>query len=305
MTDPPTSQDCALLRLAPALKQAREERGLSLAQVATDLKLPQHVLEHLEHGQFEQLGAAVFARGYMRSYARHLGVDERLCDDEYTVLAGALPPLTSRQHTPRLRVWTDRYAVKAVYVVLTLAIVVPALFVAKQFAPGSLLRPQHSLDEPSTSSLDLSAHRASPASAPAGSAGDDVNTSAQHENVEAVRASLAPLFDSAPRVAELSAPAAAGPTSLPVASNGWVFEFRGDSWVEIVDAAGQRLEFGIVKSGRQLRYGDDELGRIAIGNAEAVQIRYRGEAVDMTPFRRANVARFRVSSGGELAPAGG
>ena len=87
MTDPPTSQDCALLRLAPALKQAREERGLSLAQVATDLKLPQHVLEHLEHGQFEQLGAAVFARGYMRSYARHLGVDERLCDDEYTVLA--------------------------------------------------------------------------------------------------------------------------------------------------------------------------------------------------------------------------
>ena len=51
MTDPPTSQDCALLRLAPALKQAREERGLSLAQVATDLKLPQHVLEHLEHGQ--------------------------------------------------------------------------------------------------------------------------------------------------------------------------------------------------------------------------------------------------------------
>lgn len=309
MTDMPTPPSSAPLRLAPALRRARENREISLLQAAADLKLPMHVLEHLEQGQFDQLGAAVFARGYMRSYARYLGVDESLCSDEDSMLVGTPPPLASRQHTPRMRVWVDRYAVKAVYVVLTLAIVVPALFVAKQFAPDSLLRPQHSLDEPVTSEVDLSAHRA-PVGVLSGD-GDERERQngvraqpADQGSVEAVRASMTPLFGGATKSAEVEQSPAVAPMAEP-GPVGWEFVFVGDSWVEIVDASGLRLEFGLVRSGTRLRYANDQLSSIAIGNAEVVRVSRGGEAVDMAPFRRANVARFKVSSGGELAPAGG
>jgi cytoskeleton protein RodZ len=40
-----------------------------------------------------------------------------------------------------------------------------------------------------------------------------------------------------------------------------------------------------------------------LGNAGGVELRLNGEAIDVSPFRRANVARFRLAADGTLAPA--
>lgn len=58
------------------LRQARENRGWSTSQVAAQLNLTENSLRQLEQGQFEQLPGHTFARGYVRAYAKLLGMDQ-------------------------------------------------------------------------------------------------------------------------------------------------------------------------------------------------------------------------------------
>jgi cytoskeleton protein RodZ len=57
------------------LARAREERGLSISDVAQQLKFAPRQLEALEQDRFEQLPGGTFARGMVRSYARLLKVE--------------------------------------------------------------------------------------------------------------------------------------------------------------------------------------------------------------------------------------
>ena len=63
--------------LAPGeiLRKAREARGESLGDVAQILKLSSHQIDALESGRFNVLPGATFVRGFLRNYARYLGVD--------------------------------------------------------------------------------------------------------------------------------------------------------------------------------------------------------------------------------------
>ncbi len=54
---------------------AREAKGLSIAQVATELNLSPRYIEAIERGTLQQLPSMVFARGYVRNYARLLGLN--------------------------------------------------------------------------------------------------------------------------------------------------------------------------------------------------------------------------------------
>ena len=56
------------------LKEARERRRLSLAEVAERTKVPQWSLQLIEAGKLEDLPADVFVRGFIRSYARSVGI---------------------------------------------------------------------------------------------------------------------------------------------------------------------------------------------------------------------------------------
>ncbi|MEH6671074.1 RodZ domain-containing protein [Halopseudomonas sp.] len=65
------------------LQAARQAKGLSTAEAATSLRLPEKILAHLEAGRFDQLPGDTFARGYVRSYARLLGLDANRLVLEY------------------------------------------------------------------------------------------------------------------------------------------------------------------------------------------------------------------------------
>ncbi|WP_178119588.1 RodZ family helix-turn-helix domain-containing protein [Pseudomonas sp. SCB32] len=69
------------------LRQARENKGWSVSQVAGQLNLTEHSLRQLEQGSFDQLPGHTFARGYVRAYAKLLGMDQGqmvLAFDQYT-----------------------------------------------------------------------------------------------------------------------------------------------------------------------------------------------------------------------------
>src|SRR5690242_15472947 len=62
--------------LAMWLRAGRARRRLSLDEVARITKIQARILEKLESGRFEGLPAEVFVKGFVRSVARCLGLDE-------------------------------------------------------------------------------------------------------------------------------------------------------------------------------------------------------------------------------------
>ena len=57
------------------LKKAREEKELSLKEVADKTKIQSRYLEALENGDWERLPEEVYLRGFIKTYAQHLGLD--------------------------------------------------------------------------------------------------------------------------------------------------------------------------------------------------------------------------------------
>lgn len=62
--------------IGPYLKQVRESKGFTLEHVASLTRIQTKTLEALEAEQFAQLPQPVFIRGFLRTYARTLGIDE-------------------------------------------------------------------------------------------------------------------------------------------------------------------------------------------------------------------------------------
>lgn len=61
--------------LGDTLREARQHRGLSLGEVESATRIRKKYLEALETGDFEALPAPVYVKGFLRTYARYLGLD--------------------------------------------------------------------------------------------------------------------------------------------------------------------------------------------------------------------------------------
>jgi cytoskeleton protein RodZ len=71
------------------LRKAREGRNMSLGDVAAALHLSTTALQNLESGAFDRLPGNTFARGYIRAYAKLLGMDQELLVREFDQATGS------------------------------------------------------------------------------------------------------------------------------------------------------------------------------------------------------------------------
>lgn len=79
--------------LGGRLAAARETRGLTLANVARNLRLSAATLQALESGRYEDLPEPIYVRGYLRAYGRLLGMDEEVLVAEYERLLSTPEPV--------------------------------------------------------------------------------------------------------------------------------------------------------------------------------------------------------------------
>ena len=262
------------------LREARAAAGLSVQEVASRLRMPVHVVEALEEGRWQVIGASVFVRGQLRSYARLLGVDvEPLLEAQ--VAPAAPVNLVSHAHTPRYQRLMESAGRRVVYVVITAAIAVPVWLATRSHFNDA---------PPTTASLDaVPAEVVSPvqplpaaqsASTPATSVAAEADSGAPY------MASLAPV-NRAPQ-------AAAGKL---------LFDFSGESWMQVTAQDGSTLEQGLMRAGDSRSFDAASVGRVVLGNASVVRVQQAGSIVDTTPYQRANVARFAVSSDGSVTAA--
>jgi transcriptional regulator with XRE-family HTH domain len=70
------------------LKREREMREVSLAEVTSGTRISQRFLEALENEEWDKLPGGIFSRGFVRSIARYLGLNEEDLLSEFDLARG-------------------------------------------------------------------------------------------------------------------------------------------------------------------------------------------------------------------------
>ena len=291
------------------LKAAREAAGLSLDQVAQQLKLAPRQVKALEDEDFGVLPGRTFTRGFLRNYARLLNLDP---DSMVAHLPDAAhapslepPPLHSTGTTiaelPSAYAHAPSFARWLIPLVLIACIVAAAGYewyrgrLSAPAGPAALPRTAESA-QPNISTTTLpnpvAAESGGPAAAPpaatSAAPASTIEAPASSSPAGAAPASVAP----APAAPAPAAPAPAA--SAPAAEAVLVLRYDGPSWTEIRNQRGETLISRLVDAGSVEPFDGTPPFSIVIGNARAVTLVYRGQPVDLAPYTRLNVARLVI-----------
>ena len=275
MTSSETGMPESARGIGERLRQTRIRAGLTPSEVGSQLKMPTYAIEALEREDWARIGAPVFIRGQLRSYARLLGLPADAIVESLSMPADAPVELVPQTYTPRMQRVAEQTKMRLVYVVLTAAIAVPVWLATRSHLDSAI----------DTVSLDADA----PLALPQPGASSAVRTS-DGDTASAAQA--------APLVASITPPMpqrAASNADLSVT-------FSGESWVRVSAPDGSVIEQALVQPGQQRVFKPGQVGKAVLGNAQVVSMQYRGQAIDLTPYIRANVLRFTVSSDGSLQP---
>lgn len=74
------------LTLGEKLRQAREERGISISEVAEQTRISSLYLQSIENDDYKPLPGGIFNKGFVKSYAKFIGIDEQEALDDYSKL---------------------------------------------------------------------------------------------------------------------------------------------------------------------------------------------------------------------------
>jgi cytoskeleton protein RodZ len=260
------------------LARARAAAGLTVEDVARQLKFGARQIQLLEQGRLEQLPGGAFVRGIVRNYARLLKLDPeplllRVSGSGLTppVMEGAVPfrkPIPFSDSARRVNLG---------YALLSLA----ALGAVAAVVLGW---PEHRGE----GGLTFVAPGSVTAEAPA------PQRAAEPENVP-LAAVGTPLAVVAPDESAASRPAEAEPPQAPSpAPHRLTLRFTGASWVEVRDRDGRILTSQLNPPGSTRVIEGTPPFRLVIGNAQQVTLLYGDQPVDLAPHLRLDVARLTL-----------
>lgn len=129
------------------LREAREEKGLSIAQISAETRIPQRQLRRIEDGLFHELPGRTYAVGFARNYARVVGMDQAEVAEGVRAELGVDRPLervTSETFEPGdpARVPSGRlawFSLLAAIVFIAGVVMFYRTFWAPGMGPGSIL----------------------------------------------------------------------------------------------------------------------------------------------------------------------
>ena len=102
MADQEPQAHSELATFGEELKREREIRGISLKEIADETKISKRFLEALERNDHKTLPAPVFTRGFVRQYARYLGLNTEDIVNRYNYAAAGDDRIEKSAHLDRL-----------------------------------------------------------------------------------------------------------------------------------------------------------------------------------------------------------
>ncbi len=292
-----TAPQQSSLNVGMALREARERLGMGVNDIADRIKFAPKQVEALEANDFAHLPRATFLRGFVRSYARVVQLDE-------AVLIAALPAESAPQTVARAPAMNVAFPamqslrrVNALWLAGALGVVLVLVLFVVLYDGGPATTPTEVVVE----SLPLPAPDAAASAVASGAAvkPDEVaKAPAITKTAEPVKTSPIPATP-APQGVAASAPAVTDKPAVPLEllkRRPLHFVFSADVWAEVIDVNGDILLSRTNPGGSEKWIGGPKRAPydITIGHPESVKLYYRGKEIDLSPYAGMETARLKV-----------
>lgn len=285
----------ALAELSARLREARKTRQWDEQTVAEKLRVPARIVKAMERADLAALGPLVYARGHYRSYLKLLDLPEVLLARVFA--PGPIEtPLLAVPGQVRRRNFGERLA-WGMSTLLVTGLVGANIWHWIQ---------RHGGEAPSLAGLELTVGAERRAAGPAALDAEFVGPPrwAAGQGLSEAPPPPARPVSQAPMVASMapfsSSGAGPGGNSSLQTGHGLRLRLDGESWVEVRDSQGRRLEFSLLAPGTERSYPLGEGLSVRLGNAPAVQAIVAGEALALEAYTQANVASFRLDAQGRV-----
>lgn len=308
-----------------SLRQARELKGWSIAEVAAQLNLTQQRLTQLEAGAFDKLPGTTFARGYIRAYAKLLDMDQNRLVLEFDQFTGTDASGSSVHALGRIEepVRYSQSILRLISFLLLLALIgggfiwwqdqgrpVTSLadlgleHVEVEGADGTTQ--VHSLAEPEDQAVVAAQgnEQSSPLLLPIESdeATEETDTAEQpatepvtEQTTEAAsEIPAAPAAEQPAAAATVPAEPAAPVAAVPAGHGSLNVQFTADCWTQVTDADGKVLLSGLKRSGERIELTGKAPMELRLGFARGAQVTYNGVSVDIAPHMTGETARLKL-----------
>lgn len=282
------------VRVGAELRAARERAGLSVIDVAQRLKFAARQIEALEADNIDALPGLTFVRGFVRSYAKMLGLD---ADHLVAALEGTvvrdigpntvqLQSLTASAHKPfPMRQGNAGSAWPWVIGIVVAVVGIGGYILYQWQAPLGLSQPAASSAPAASPNITPVANDA--AASGAASSGAEVSAVSPGAATAGANVALAatPSLSVAPSAPAKAEEAGKGKIHLV---------FSEEAWTEVRGAGGQILYAKNNLAGSDVWLDGTPPFDFVIGNAKGVKLYYRGSEVDLTPYVKVTVARMQL-----------
>ena len=236
------------------LRAAREEKKLSLEDIAAQTRIPQRHLESIENAEWDKLPAPTYTIGFAKSYASAVGLDRTEVGDQLREEMGGQRFASSQSEVIEA---ADPARTMPKWLVLSAVIAVIVLIVVM-----SMLN-RRSLEQPAEVASNTAA---APAAAPAARP--------------------------APQAAASNPAAAQGPVVITATAPAWVrVSDQGKTLYEATMQAGQTYQVPQTATAPTLRAGAPEALRITVGNALAPPVGPAGQVTSNVSLKGPDLMR--------------
>ncbi|MGJ8690847.1 MAG: RodZ domain-containing protein [Thalassotalea sp.] len=309
------SEDIEVIGPGQMLREGRKAMSMSQEDVAAKLNFRLTLVRDIEEENFDKSLPATFNRGYLRNFAKvvHVSVDDVLASYEMLDVAekqGAemqsFSQITKREaENSRLR-WLTYFIVALIFgstLFWFFQEASPHLGANKPVATENtttldvIKKSNEPVSKTSVAALSAQPEKtlAGQAIETANDAGENIATSAANAN-EAVPEASSPITPSQNDSSSIDDTVAAAQDEALSATDKTpvTFYFNGDCWVNIYDATGEHIAWGVKKSGYVMNITGVSPFKVTLGKPELVAINFNGNDIDMKQFNRGNIAKFTL-----------
>lgn len=302
------------------LRDAREATGWGIEEVAMRLRLSEAIVLALEEDELAKLPPRTFVNGYVRSYARLLGLDPQPLLDEGSAEVDEL--VSSIREPDKHGASKIPYTLVFGLVLVALVVLMGMWWVSREEAPAPVaatFEPQQPSAESTTVTVESDAVTGEAAvEEPVGEDAVQESTGGETPPSEApiitepeptpeIVPETPAVQDAAPAFGRpvYEAPLAGTEDAVRAAQRPQArlrLSFTENCWVEISDAANTQLLYRLIEGGQTLELSGQAPFRIFLGYAPAVSIQLNDTAFDFSPYQRGDIARFRLGSASDNKP---
>jgi len=298
------SEDMEVVGPGQMLSEARKKIALSVEDVAEKLKFKKCLVQNIEQDIFDQKLPATFNRGYLRSYAKLVKVDIDEVLSAYDMLGVAEVQRSEMQSFSNLTEKEAEHSRLMWLSYLIAAILIGLMVLWWQQEPKKTVDEKETEVQPAITLKNSTLDENNKAELAV-----QKNTELMTDKLEIERPTILPIGDTTKQGVIKSNVIESTVTTLeevipddiskevqkPVVDvSTAVFTFSGDCWVNIFDATGERIAWGVKKSGYVMTITGKAPLKITLGKPELAAIVFNGQLIDMSDFNQGNIAKFTL-----------